>query len=91
MRFKKLDFKLRLVEVLNILFVLQSFSSMAWDLSTWGLVMMSLSIMQPKSDFHGSANQRVTRLTPSFVIRRLPLTPHTQKMASYSSRTDFSV
>lgn len=64
---------------------------MDWDLSTWGLVMMSLSTMQPKSDFPGSANQRATRLTPSFVTHQPPLTPRTRKMASYTSRTDSSV
>lgn len=73
------------------LFVLQSFSSMDWDFSTWDLVMMSLSIMQPKSDFPGSANQRATRLMPSFVTHRPHLMPRTRKMASYTSRTDSSV
>lgn len=63
---------------------------MAWDLYMWALVMMSLSIMQPKSNFPGSASQRATRLTPSFDTRLPPLMPHTRKMASSSSRTGFS-
>lgn len=69
----------------------QSFSSTAWDLSTWGLVMISLSIMRPKSDFPGSASQRATRLMPSSVTRRPPPIPHTRKMASCTSKTDSSV
>lgn len=69
----------------------QSFSSTAWDLSMWALVMMSLSITRPKSDFPGSASRRATRLMPSFVTRRPPLIPHTRKTASCTSKTGSSV
>lgn len=74
-----------------IVFVFQSFSSTAWDLSTWALAMTSLSITPPKSNFPGSASQRATRFMPSFVTRRPRPTPRTRKMASCSSRIDSSV
>lgn len=89
-RFKRMDTEIKL-QYLSLCLFFQSFSSTAWDLSTWGLVMISLSITQPKSDFPGSASRRATRLMPSFVTHRPPLIPHTRKMASCTSKTDSSV
>ncbi|KAM9535190.1 beta-1,4 N-acetylgalactosaminyltransferase 1 isoform 2-T2 [Salvelinus alpinus] len=68
-----------------------SFSSMALAHFTWDPVMMSSSITPPRSSFPGSANQRVTRLTPSSATHQHPRTPHTPKTASSILRTTSSV